>query len=195
MGWVDYLAPQLYWTFGSAQDYGTLATWWAMRNEGGRHLFPGHATFNVDPGQKDWAVSEIENQINYTRTLASAGAKGDIHFRSAFLVANPKGVGDLLRTTLYSKPAISPELPRAGALVTPPVPLVSVVGRTVTARSPQPQFVRFYGLYRSLGAGQWELTKVQGGPQADFTVTAGTWAVSAIGRGGAESRGASIDVP
>lgn len=194
-GWVDYLAPQLYWLTGSAQDFDTLATWWAMRNAGGRHLFPGLATFDVDPGQKNWPISEIEHQVEYTRTLAGFGAQGTVHFRSAFLVNNPKGIGDLLRDTLYVKPAIAPELPRVGASVTPPVPLVTLAGQTLTASSPQPQLVRFYGLYRSLGGGQWELTRVQGGPQADFAVAAGTWAVSAIGRGGAESRGASLEVP
>jgi hypothetical protein len=54
--------------------------------------------------------------------------------------------------------------------------------------------VRFFVLYRQ-DAGTWTLVNVSGGPQATFPVSPGTWAVSAIGRGGAESQGVQLVVP
>jgi hypothetical protein len=61
--------------------------------------------------------------------------------------------------------------------------------------NPVPASVRFYTLYREVSAGQWELTRVLGGAQVSFPVTSGTWAVSAIARGGAESQGVRVVIP
>lgn len=194
-GWVDYLTPQLYWAETSAWPYSTLATWWSMRNMGGRHLFPGHAVHQLSSGGANWQLSEIRNQILFTRTLKTAGALGDVHFRAAFIANNTKGVHTMFKTELYAKPALPPVLPRAGASVVPAVPFVSVVGSSLSVTNPVPATVRFYLLYREVAAGQWELTRVRGGAQVAFPVTSGAWAVSAVGRGGAESQGVRVVIP
>ncbi|MFO0594705.1 MAG: family 10 glycosylhydrolase [Myxococcaceae bacterium] len=194
-GWVDYLAPQLYWRIGSAQDYTTLATWWSMKNMGGRHLFPGHAVHQLSSSGANWPLSEIQSQVGVTRSLASNGALGDVHFRAAFISADTKGVHGLFANTLYAKPALTPLLPRAGASVAPAVPFVMLNGTTVSVSTPQPQAVRFFALYKDLGGGQWELRKIAGGPMTSFPVTTGAWAVSAVGRGSAESQGVRFVVP
>jgi uncharacterized lipoprotein YddW (UPF0748 family) len=194
-GWVDYLTPQLYWREGSAQDYSTLATWWAMRNMGGRHLFPGHAVHQLSSSGANWPLSEIRDQIAITRSLKNMGAQGDVHFRAAFIANNTKGVHTMFKTETYAKPALPPVLPRAGASVAPAVPFVSVVGSTLSVTNPMPASVRFFALYKEIAAGQWELTKVKGGAQVSFPVTSGAWAVSSVARGGAESQGVRVVVP
>ena len=194
-GWVDYLTPQLYWRESSAQKYSTLATWWASQNRGGRHLFPGHAVHQLSASGASWPLSEIQDQITFTRTLKAQGALGDVHFRAAFIANNTKGVHALFGTNLYAKPALAPVLPRAGASVAPAVPFVSVVGSTLSVTNPMPASVRFFALYREVAAGQWELTRVLGGAQVSFAVTAGAWAVSSVARGGAESQGVRVVVP
>ncbi|MDP2271861.1 MAG: family 10 glycosylhydrolase [Archangium sp.] len=196
-GWVDYLTPQLYWREGSAQDYSTLASWWAMRNMGGRHLFPGHAVHqlsNVGTAQ-NWPLSEIRDQIAITRSLKAQGAQGAVHFRSAFIQSNLKGVHTMFKTEAYAKPALPPVLPRVGASVAPAVPFVNVVGSSLSVTNPLPATVRFFTLYRELSPGQWELRRVLGGAQVSFPISSGTWAVSAIGRGGAESQGVKVVIP
>lgn len=41
-GWVDYLAPQLYWPIEQpGQSYPALLAWWAAQNPARRHLWPG----------------------------------------------------------------------------------------------------------------------------------------------------------
>lgn len=194
-GWVDYLTPQLYWREGSQQDYSTLASWWAMRNMGGRHLFPGHALYQLSSSGMDWPVSEIRDQVNITRSLKAQGAQGDVHFRAAFLASDTKGVHTLFKNELYRRPALPPVLPRAGASVAPAVPFVSLMGSTLSVTNPLPATVRFFALYRELGPGQWELWRVKGGAQVSFPVTSGAWAVSAMGRGGAESQGVRVVIP
>ncbi len=194
---VDYLAPQLYWTESSAQSYSTLVNWWAARLNG-RHLFPGHADYRMlsaANGGADWPLSEIQGQLEYTRTKRSSGALGDVHFRMANLRNNLKGVSDLLGKNLYAEPAVAPALPRAEAVVAPAVPFVSLNGTTLSVTDPMPATVRSYLLYREVSAGQWELRGVKGGAQVTFTLTSGTWAVSALGRGGGESQGVRVTVP
>ncbi len=207
-GWVDYLAPQLYWPTGGPQDFLKLSNWWAQGTMGGRHLFPGHATYRLGT-TTSWTLSEYRAQLEHVRTLRAQQAQGAIHFRAADLRNNRAGAAEtvtdggvawpgvtaMLRGSLYATPALPPVLPRAGAAMTPPVPLVSRQGATLIATSPLPLTVRFFALYREVAAGQWALAAVRGGPQADFPVQPGAWAVSAIGRGGAESQGARVVVP
>jgi len=40
-GWLDYLAPQLYWHIGGDQDFKSLLTWWLAQNTHHRHVWPG----------------------------------------------------------------------------------------------------------------------------------------------------------
>lgn len=194
-GWVDYLTPQLYWRIGGAQDFDALASWWAMGNMGGRHLFPGYAVHQIAPNGLDWPLAELRDQIAIRRSLKSQGAQGDVHFRSAFVQNSANGVHTMFKTEAYAKPALPPVLPRAGASVAPAVPFVSVVGSTLSVTNPVPATVRFFALYRELAAGQWELTRVKGGAQVSFPVTSGAWAVSSVARGGAESQGVRVVIP
>ncbi len=79
--------------------------------------------------------------------------------------------------------------------VAPAVPFVNVVGGSLSVTNPMPATVRFFTLYRELTPGQWELRRVLGGAQVSFPISSGTWAVSAIGRGGAESQGVKVVIP
>jgi hypothetical protein len=192
---VDYLAPQIYWaTTDTGHTYTDLATWWAMGSTGGRQVYPGHAAYKV-VGTPNWTTSEYRLQVTTTRSLKGKDALGDLHFRAGnFTTGGPGTLFDLLATDLYAKPALGPLLPRAGASVAPPVPLVTVAGETLTASGPA-SAVRFLALYADLGAGHYELRTVLGGPQAVFAVSPGAWVITAVARGGAESQGVRLVVP
>src|SRR5688572_3551901 len=50
-GWVDYLAPQLYWSISAPQQsFPVLLDWWLAQNTMGRHVWPGLATYRVNDG-------------------------------------------------------------------------------------------------------------------------------------------------
>ena len=50
-GWVDYLAPQLYWSIAAPQQsFPALLDWWILQNARGRHVWPGLAAYRVGDG-------------------------------------------------------------------------------------------------------------------------------------------------
>lgn len=191
-GWVDYVAPQLYWaTTSSGQPFVPLATWWANGTMGGRHVFPGHGIYRL--GTTGYtSVAEIRAQVNATRSLRSRGMMGGIHYREGNLRSNLLGVRDLFHDELYAQPALPPPVPRQGSSMTPLPPVVTKTGSTLTVSHVLPLTARFFTLYRSDATG-WTLVDVAGGVQASFgPLPAGTWAVSAVNRGGAESQGVVV---
>src|SRR5207248_2461325 len=69
-GWVDYLAPQLYWgSDGPDQSYPVLLEWWAAQNARSRHLWPGNDLTKVGT---QWRTAEIVKQIRLTRRQRGA---------------------------------------------------------------------------------------------------------------------------
>ena len=106
-GWVDYLAPQLYWPVDSkAQSFPALLNWWSGQNAKQRHLWPGIATSNI--GEK-YRPGEIAGEIRQTRK--QSGATGNIHWSMKPLLQNREGIGDLLRKELYATPSLVPASP------------------------------------------------------------------------------------
>ena len=47
-GWLDYIAPQLYWEVGGAQDrFRALDAWWRRENPKSRYIWPALYTSHV----------------------------------------------------------------------------------------------------------------------------------------------------
>ena len=103
-GWLDYLAPQLYWSIEPReQSYPALLKWWAEQNSKQRHLWPGDAPGRIGPNR---AASEIVNQVRLTRQQPGAG--GNIHWSVSALMQNRGGVADALLKEPYLQPALVP---------------------------------------------------------------------------------------
>lgn len=106
-GWLDYLAPQLYWNISPAkQSFPVLLEWWAAQNGKRRHLWAGIATDRI--GKKRNA-EEIASQIKITRD--TQGADGHIHWSMKYLMQNQGGISKLLKSGLYGRPALVPASP------------------------------------------------------------------------------------
>lgn len=85
---VDYIAPQLYWSFGGSTDYGKLQQWWAdSTNANGRHLYTGNATYRI--GTTFGGASELANQISFNR--ANPKVQGSIQFSAKWIPGNVGG--------------------------------------------------------------------------------------------------------
>ncbi|MBU6367567.1 MAG: family 10 glycosylhydrolase [Gemmatimonadetes bacterium] len=110
-GWVDYLAPQLYWpTTKAEQAYPVLLDWWAAENVRGRHLWPGNFTSRAGgTGSGAFSVDELLAQLRVTR--ASPGAGGNIHFSMKAFLGNQGGMNDTLLAGPYATPALPPATP------------------------------------------------------------------------------------
>jgi uncharacterized lipoprotein YddW (UPF0748 family) len=113
-GWVDYLTPQVYWYIGQAgSDYKLLVPWWNM-NAYDRHIYIGLADYKM--GTAGWtSPAQIADQIALNRKQSNVS--GQIHFRHAFLAANPLNYRTDLKDNIYNKPALRPAMPWKDASV------------------------------------------------------------------------------
>ena len=107
-GWVDYLAPQLYWPIDQReQSFPALLAWWAGQNTVGSFLWPGLAAFRVGEDGRGWPAGEIAEQIR--RTRAQPGVTGHILFSARALLENRGGIATELRKDVWAEPAELPE--------------------------------------------------------------------------------------
>jgi len=111
-GWVDYLAPQVYWYIGqTGSDYKLLVPWW-NENAFGRHIYIGLADYKMNTA--GWtSPTQIADQIGMNR--AQAHVFGQIHFRHAFLQADPLGYRTALMQSTYRAPALPPAMAWKGS--------------------------------------------------------------------------------
>ena len=104
---IDYIAPQIYWSFGRKDvSYGTIAKWWADTVRGTKtDLYIGLALYRAGSGttlEPSWqageGVTEIKRQLEFNESLPEV--KGSILFRQGFL-SDPKlkGVSNYLKKT------------------------------------------------------------------------------------------------
>lgn len=111
-GWLDYIAPQIYWYFGYAPaPYEVVLNWWAeLTQDKDIHLYVGQAAYKAQPEESPWGNPyEILNQIDYNRNIGSA--EGSILFRAKSIVNNPLNLKQNLKSTVYKEPALTPEMP------------------------------------------------------------------------------------
>jgi len=110
-GWIDYVAPQLYWRIGHPRaNYSNLVKWWA-NHAYGRHVYIGHAFYKVGENkQASWKTGkELPNQIRLSRQYPRV--MGNAYFRSRFLQKNPAHMTDTLRQYVYRHLALIPRMP------------------------------------------------------------------------------------
>jgi uncharacterized lipoprotein YddW (UPF0748 family) len=107
-GWMDYLAPQLYWKSDAAgQSFATLLEYWRSQNPRARPVWPGLFTSRIDSGDKSWDPGDIVGQIDLAR---AGGATGHIHFSMAALAQDRQGIAQRLRS-VYASAALVPATP------------------------------------------------------------------------------------
>jgi len=191
-GWVDYLAPQLYWpSTQTAQAYGTLIAWWAGLTSGGRSIFAGNNLGQLGSSSA-WSVDEFRRQVTLTRAQEPRGARGNIWFTVQPFASNRMGIADVFRGEFYTRAVLTP--PMAGSRPPPAAPTVTVATRTLRFSHPQARELRAWVVYREAG-GAWQLDRVVPAATASVDVTAaGRYAVSAANRFGDEGRGAVVTV-
>lgn len=140
-GWIDYVAPQLYWEIGKRNaDYGVLLPWWIANTPSDRtNLYISlYASF---PAQKMTAPAwqrpnELVRQMRLNRSFGEQ-VKGEMFYSAKYFVRNIQGLNDSLQQFLYSD-----------NVLTPPAPRIASGDSAFFYVSPQPRNVR---LERSMG--------------------------------------------
>lgn len=104
-GWIDYVAPQLYWEIGkTVADYEVLAHWWAVETLRAHpcKLYIGMAPYRLTNSTKNlkgsalaWArPNEICRQLRLNQTIE--GIDGFIMYHLGSLMTNPQNICDSL---------------------------------------------------------------------------------------------------
>lgn len=102
-GWLDYLAPQLYWSHDSAgQDFSVLLQWWRQQNVKHRHLWPG---LNLHRVGKAWSTGEMLRQVQAARQTAHPG---HLLWSVTPLLTNQGGLTEALAGGAYTNRALPP---------------------------------------------------------------------------------------
>ena len=136
-GWVDYFAPQLYWSIASTgQSFGALLSWWGQQNTMRRHVWPGLAAYRVADGSSSaYAAAEIPAQVQLTRSqnAASGGATGSVLYNATVLVNDRGGLRSLLTSGVFATRALPPATEWLDN-VAPPAPALAVNATGTTLR-------------------------------------------------------------
>ncbi len=126
-GWLDYLAPQLYWSIDSrGQSFPALLDWWGEENVADRHLWPGLYDSRVLPDVGGYQPREIVDQVELVRR--DAEATGTIHFSMKALLERYSSLGGQLAAGPYAEPALVPPSPWLAA-APPAAPRLSLTRR------------------------------------------------------------------
>lgn len=141
-GLIDYIAPQVYFTFEFDKvPYQIMTDWWVNQTNQ-RHIYIGHGTYRVGTSDRDkaWAMpNQIPRQVRYNRS--QKGVNGSIFYNTSSLFKNKLGVADSLKH-LNEFQALTPTMPWKDN-VPPNAPenveakRVSDIGIVVTWKSPE----------------------------------------------------------
>jgi uncharacterized lipoprotein YddW (UPF0748 family) len=124
-GWIDYVAPQLYWEFGQrAAPYEVLLDWWA-RHTYGRQCYIGLGIFKAGSSPAWREKSQLPRQIQALRSTENV--QGMIFFSSASFEKNPNGWNDSLQENYFRNEALIPPMEWIDS-IKPPKPLAEITG-------------------------------------------------------------------
>jgi uncharacterized lipoprotein YddW (UPF0748 family) len=113
-GWLDYLAPQLYWESTSPQyGFAGLYQWWQTENVQHRHVWPGIALYRIKSEGRT-AYDPLKQVAICRGGEDPIPDAGHLLFSMSTLVANDSNIDGLLKTKVYTKPALVPESPWLG---------------------------------------------------------------------------------
>lgn len=89
-GYIDYIAPQIYWRFtNSVARYDVLVRWWSELVDGtGVELLISHGVYNYDTWEAP--ENELREQVEFAR--AESAYRGSILYGYAALKANVNGL-------------------------------------------------------------------------------------------------------
>ena len=212
-GWLDYLAPQLYWQIDRpGLEFPQLLDYWIGQNSARRHLWPGLFTSLVTKGEagtvlgpRAWLAREVLDQVQRVRArdgtaatpevettpttppAPNPGSSGHIHFSMVALMQDRDGIATLLKFGPYAQAALVPATPWLPAPL-PTAPVLRVAPSLVATAAPRVAVdagpaAQWLAVWRRMG-GQWRLTVQPASPSMLDTAGADAVVVSGIARNG-----------
>ncbi len=102
-GKQDMVVPMMYYLH---DDFFPFVDNW-VDNSNGRLVVPGLGVYRMEANEADWSVTDITDQIDYSRYYGTAGCA---FFRTEQVMNNRKGLYDELKNNYYHYPAQLPPL-------------------------------------------------------------------------------------
>lgn len=189
-GWVDYLAPQLYWTStSSGQPYGPLIEWWAENTTGERSIFAGNYLSQLG-SSSSWTLDEFRTQVSLARAQADEGARGHIFYNFAPILEDQQGIRSVLGEELFAERSLTPVLHNATERVAS-IPDVSVESGVQVTHTDSVA-ARAVTVYRAEGEGYTPHGLYV--PDEGLALEPGRWAIATVSRDGVESLGVVVEI-
>jgi len=110
-GWIDYVAPQIYWEFEHrVAPFSVLLDWWSKHSYG-KNCYIGLGMYKAgsNPAWKDRL--QLPRQVEAIRNTPNV--QGMVFFSARSLQKNLNGWSDSLRLNYFKEPAITPQIRRA----------------------------------------------------------------------------------
>ena len=106
-GWIDYVAPQLYFPIGfDLIDTEVMMHWWAERSHD-IPVYVGKGLYRVGSDNPAWKNPyEIPKQVELSRKIDPI--QGSIYFSARSVLKNNLQVVDRMKETVYTNPALLP---------------------------------------------------------------------------------------
>ncbi len=110
-GWIDYVAPQIYWEFTQPNaPFGPILEWWT-RHTYEKQCYIGLGIYratgtNISAAWKDSTL--LPRQIYAVQHAPNV--QGAIYFSSKSFIKNPNGWNDSLQSNYYKYPALIPPM-------------------------------------------------------------------------------------
>lgn len=117
-GWLDYICPQIYWSFDlEAAPYDVLVDWWdALCRKSGTRLYIGIAFYKVGTDEVGWDEGTImERQLRYAAEKESYA--GHCFFRYGMMAENPLGALDSIQAYYGADASVEEERPNLESAV------------------------------------------------------------------------------
>jgi uncharacterized lipoprotein YddW (UPF0748 family) len=192
-GWLDYLAPQLYWPIASeGQPFAALLAYWVQADTAGRAIWPGLFTSQVG---RNWKAQELLDQVALVQAPGS-GASGQIHFSISALMDDREGLATRLRQGPYAQPALVPAMPWLGA-APPAAPRLLRSGARVRIEPVAGSAVARWAVWRRAAGidAPWRFSVLPAQERIIDLATDRALVVSAVGRTGQLSARAILRLP
>ncbi len=171
-GWVDYLAPQLYWRIDSPQSFPALLRWWSSINPR-RPVWPGIATARILSSEdRTRPASEIGRQIDMARQLARQSS-GQLFWSWNSIGSNRGGIQAHLAAR-YRGFALPPAMPWCGS-ARPAAPIaqaVDIPGRGIAVSWTSADASARKWVIQVRRSGQWSTLCILPGAQRRVTLPA-----------------------
>ncbi|MEO8769773.1 MAG: family 10 glycosylhydrolase [Ferruginibacter sp.] len=109
-GWIDYVAPQLYWEFGHpAAPYEVLVDWWSKHTYG-KNCYIGLGCYRANTNAAWRDKTQLPRQIQKVRNTPNV--QGMIFYSSKSFEKNLNGWADSIRVNYFKEPAPLPKVIR-----------------------------------------------------------------------------------